>query len=126
METLTNTVLVISNEQHNLLMKTISDYGFLTIAKHNLFKVKGLLRDIKPLVVTIDYNNFKGDISEFILNIRYLYTQIPIIIFGEIEHKTRDYEKLKKQKIYCIKNNYIQLKEKIKKLRHGEQCCLQK
>jgi DNA-binding NtrC family response regulator len=112
----TNTALVIGNEKYNFLVKTVFEHGYLTIVRNDLAKIISVLKDTKPMVVIIDCNNCTGDVLEFVFNVRDLYPNIPVIIFGDIDNKLKDNNKLKRQNISFIKNNYFKLEEQIERI----------
>ena len=84
-------LLVFGTNEQSELMETLFQLGFLPLIRGRMFNALRLIRHERFSAVLIDRNHLeKGDVLEFILNVRDLERQIPIIVVGKSAQPNED------------------------------------
>lgn len=102
-------VLVLTHDEHSDLIDTLFDLGYVPLIRH---KMVSALKDIhhkSAAAVFLDVQFVEIDALEFVINVRDIDQQLPIVILnGSIEGET---EILNQQNTFIIARAFDQIKQ---------------
>lgn len=92
-----STVFVLADKSQNLLLEKLFDIGYVPIVREKMHKALDIIRHENFAAVLIDRDTADVDILEFILNVRDIKEDIPVIIIGDLFSQPQKYRAVLKQ-----------------------------
>ncbi len=89
-------VLILGNHKQQELKEMIFDLGFIPLERGDMLQALDMLHHDKFSAIFIDYDHVDVDALEFILNVRDMKLNLPVVIIGELKEKW-EHSALKKQ-----------------------------
>lgn len=80
-------VLILGNRKQQELNEMIFDLGFIPIEREDMIQALNMLHHENFSAVFINYNHVDIDALEFILNVRDMDLNLPVVIIGELKEK---------------------------------------
>ena len=110
------TILVLGFDEQDDLSNTLFEAGYVPIVRGNMMEALSKLKHEPFAAVLVDKNHSEEDTLEFILNIRDMDGQIPIIVFGTIDNEDENRVLSKQNNTCLVGESYNEIKNEIKRL----------
>lgn len=115
------TTLVLGADKWKGLENKLIQAGLVPLVRDGIQEALEEIRH-KPLVaIVIDRDNINFDVLEFVLNVRDLDNETPIIMIGQPSDKRWEGVLMAQRLVFCLINGPEGLEEEIKKLFSGKE-----
>ncbi|NIR46881.1 hypothetical protein GWO43_00150 [candidate division KSB1 bacterium] len=75
-------LLVLGGSEQSDLVETLFDMGFVPLVRKKMFRALEMIRHEKFAGVVVDRGNLEEDALEFVLNVRDIDEELPVIVVG--------------------------------------------
>ena len=102
-------VLILGNRKQQELKEMLFDLGFIPIERGDMVQALDMLHHENFSAVFIDYDHVDIDALEFILNVRDMKLNLPVVIIGEFKEKWEQTALKKQDQVHYfqeIKDNH--------------------
>ncbi len=106
-----NSVLLLGSNMKNRIINSIFDMGYTPILRDKMNEAFYKIRHDNFKAILIDRDRVEIDALEFILNVRDIDQDIPIIVFGKPVKAYNDHLLQKQENVFLLPQNTEQLKK---------------
>lgn len=110
------TILVLGTDEQDGLKNALFEVGYVPIVRSNMMEAISKLRHEPFAAVLVDRNHSEADTLEFILNVRDMDEQIPIVVFGSAENHNESRVLSSQRNTVLVGENYAKVKSEIKRI----------
>lgn len=108
-----SSVLVLGTDERSDLVETLFDLGFMPLMRKEMQRALDRIRHEQFAAVFLDRKKGEVDVLEFILNVRDIDPQVPVIVIGKVAEESQRKFIFTQEHVFLFNDTPAELKREI-------------